>query len=394
MAYRKDVEGRKGPIGPDDGSWIVISTIAGHIVHAKGKDRRRFLDDAAKMAAELFTPEALAYGCTFDPPAVDRASSIAILRLLSERMEYAGSVNLATCLLDALAAVLPVDSLNSGRVLSQRARISLKAAKIDLALARFEHLRRKARKLESNELLVRAWVGRIGVAQVRGNQPEVRRLAGLVVDVSRRCGFERLEASGHHALAMVHSNRGETQDAIPHAWAAYRGRSGDARAQLEMLGNLGRLFLDAGQPSVARAAFVRVLAGTPPLNIGALALGGYALTSAMSGDRRAVNWAAAEASSLSNGSAMGYESATALLDCAIALDLIGDAPYASVLRARGSTIAQYAGYHELVFKADGEPARAVRPTQPPLTGRPTEIAREIDQLPEAVLPDHLELIPA
>src|SRR5437867_12080550 len=138
VAYRKDVEKRKGPVGKDDGSWIVISTIVGHIAYAVGKDRRRFLDDAASMATGLFDPASLAYGCALDPQRVDRRSSIAILRLLAERMESAGTLNLSMSLLEGMNAVLPVDSVNSGRVLAQRARIAWKLGKTDLALARYQ----------------------------------------------------------------------------------------------------------------------------------------------------------------------------------------------------------------------------------------------------------------
>jgi tetratricopeptide (TPR) repeat protein len=383
------VEKRKGPVGKDDGSWIVISTIVGHIAYAEGKDRRRFLDDAAKMAAELFDPAALAYGCAFDPPKVDRTSSIALLRLLAEKMEYAGTLNLATSLLEGLAGVLPVDSVNSGRVLAQRARLSWKMGKTDLALARYQHLRRKARKVKSNELLIRSWAGFVAIAQLRGNYPDVRHWSERVIALAKRCQYFRLASLGHHGMMMPCTRSGEISDAIVHGWAAFRAREGSSTGQIEVLNNIGQLFLEAGYPHVAQPAFTRVLAGNPSLHVAAAALGGYAQSSAALGDNRAVRWAASEAAALSDQPGIGYEAVATLLDCASALDAIGEVPYGSVLRARASTIAQYAGYHELVYR--GEAAPTVRPRHD-LTDLPELVAQGIAQLPEAVLPDHLELV--
>lgn len=395
VAYRKDVESRKSPIGADDGSWIVIATIVGHIAYAEGSERRRFLDDAAKMAAELFAPEALLVGCSYDPRPVDRRSSIAVLRLLAERMELLGAVNLSSSLLDSLASVLPIDSLNAGRVLSQRARIAWKLGKVDLATARYQHLRRKARKLESNELLVRSWAGFSGVAHMRGNYPDLRRWSQLIVDLAERCGYTRLSAVGHHGLAAVFAKDGDSHAAIPHAWAGYRARSGDEKGQLAMLNNIGQLFLEIGQPAVARTAFSRVLGSDPTLQTVAAALGGYASACAALDDRRAVTWAAGEAASLSNTIVRGsYELAAALIDCADALELIGDAPYALVLRARGSAVAQYAGYHELVFKTETAIRGSVSKDRVELQGLSVVVAEEIAKLPAVVLPDHLELVSA
>jgi len=268
------VEERKRPFGKDDGSWIIVSTIVSHIAYAQGKERRRFLDDAAKMAAELFDSAALAYGCAYDPPKVDRTSSIAVLRLLAEKMEYAGTLNLTASLLEGLAGVLPTDSVNSGRVLAQRARLSWKAGKTDLALARYQHLRRKAGRLENNELLIRAAAGLAAVAQLRGNYPEVRAWSRRVVTLADRCGYTRLAGLGHHGLMLGEVAAKRYNEAIPHAWAAYQCSEGDARGQVDSLNNLAQLFYDRGHPVIARETFIRVLGGQPSKNGAAGAVGG------------------------------------------------------------------------------------------------------------------------
>jgi hypothetical protein len=391
VAYRKDVEKRKGPVGKDDGSWIVVSTIVGHIAFARGKDRRRFLDDAAKMAGELFDPAALAYGCEFDPPKVDRASSIARLRLLAETMERAGTLNLATSLLEGLAAVLPTNSVNSCRVLAQRARLSWKMGKTDLAQARYQHLRRRAGQLKSNELLIRASAGFVALAQLRGNYPEVRSWSRRVVALAERCRYVRLASLGHHGLMLGEVAAKRYDQAIRHGWAAYQCREGDAYGQTESLNNIAQLFYDSGHPAIARDAFVRVLASRPAPSVGAAALGGYALSSAVLADERAVRWAAAEATSLSEILGHRLESVTSLVECAGALDMVGDQPYASVLRARASTMAQYAGFFELVYKVDEASRRVPSSVGGALRGAEIDVADEISSLPPVALPDRLEL---
>lgn len=385
------MEKRKGPVGKDDGSWIVVSTIVGHIAYAEGKDRRRFLDDAAKMAGELFDPAARAYGCAFDPPKVDRGSSIAVLRLLAEKMENVGTLNLATSLLEGLAGVLPIDSVNSGRVLAQRARLSWKLGKTDLALARYQHLRRKARKSKDNELLIRSWIGFSTLAQQRGNYPDVRVWSQRVVNLAEQCRYRRLASLGYQGLMLGAVAAQRFEEAIPHGWAAYQCREGDAYGQAETLNNIAQLFYLNGHPAIARDAFTRVLAARPALNVAAAALGGYALSSAVLADERAVRWAASEATGLSEVLGDKYESVTSLIECANALDMLGDQPYASVLRARASTMAQYGGFFELVYKAEESSQRVPSSVGGALRGAEIDVAEGISNLPPVALPDRLEL---
>jgi hypothetical protein len=394
MAYRKDMESRKSQeIGAQDGAWIVVATIVTQLQYCEPGERRVFLEDAAAIAEDLFTPEELAYGCAIDPPRVDRKSSIARLRLIAEQIEYAGALNLALCLLDGLSNVLPTDSVNAGRVLAQRARITWKMGKVDLAKARFEHLERRARKLRNNELLVRAWAGLLGMAQLRGNYPEMMIWSRRVSRRAARCGYRRLEAIGHHGLMVASAVGGKFDEAIVHGWTAYQLREGNKFGQFQILTDISRLFLDSGHPDVAREGFVRVLANSCDINTAVPALGGYAIASAQLADAQSVRWAAAEATEIMEGTHDRYEWASALLDCAQALDALGDYPYAAVLRARASAVAQYAGFHEFVHKAGTASSLPAEVKQRDAMQAATEaVADQLFQIPGASLPDHLELV--
>jgi hypothetical protein len=85
--------------------------------------------------------------------------------------------------------------------------------------------------------------------------------------------------------------------------------------------------------------------------------------------------------------------ASALLDCSIALELIDDPAYASVLRARASTIAQYNGFHELVLKLDAS-VEQPRTNPAPAWEPPAMVIADLEELPDAKLPEHLELVEA
>jgi hypothetical protein len=181
------------------------------------------------------------------------------------------------------------------------------------------------------------------------------------------------------------------EEAIPHAWAAFQCREGDVRGETESLNNIAQLFYEGGHHAIARDTFVRVLASHPAPHAAAAAVGGYALSSAVLGDERSVRWAAAEATCLSETLGHKYESVTSLIECATALDIVGDQPYASVLRARAATMAQYAGFFELVHKAD-ESARRVPPAaKGTFRGPAFEVASGLYGLPAVALPDSLEL---
>jgi len=389
-AYRKDLEAKKGPIGKDDGAWIAVATMLGQIAHARGTERRLILDEAGALVAGLFDESTLSYGCEFDPDRVDRRSPVARVRLLTERIEQQGVIRLADCMLAGLASNLPSASRNAGRVLAQRARIARKSGETDLAAARFERVLGLARRIGDKELKVRAWIGQSALAHVRGNFPEVRRLSQNAVDLAARCGYGRLESAGHQGILVAAAMAGDMSLAMAHGWKAYQLRRGSPSGEHEALTNVGRLLYDSGQPELAKRAYATVLASHPAVQIGAVALGGFALASAVLSDRRAVWWAAEEATRFSERSGFKYEAASTLLDCADALGRLEDEGHASVLRARASTIAQYAGFHELVHLAEVRASASPSKPTPVRYEPPQVLSEELSTLPTLDLPTRLE----
>ena len=87
-----------------------------------------------------------------------------------------------------------------------------------------------------------------------------------------------------------------------------------------------------------------------------------------------------------------YELADALLECAVALAMLGRADESDRYRAAGERIANESGFHELAFRAENlDRQRQVRGASRPasLTPQAAEVARELAALQPEQLPHHL-----
>jgi hypothetical protein len=91
-----------------------------------------------------------------------------------------------------------------------------------------------------------------------------------------------------------------------------------------------------------------------------------------------------------NGSSPPFETAQALIECGDALDILGEREYGSVLRARGSTIAQYHGYFELIHQAEMG-SKAKSPAAIALGPEAQRIATQVDALCPTDRPSRLIL---
>src|SRR5207244_185960 len=137
--------------------------------------------------------------------------------------------------------------------------VSWKLGEIDLAEARFKRLRHYAREVRSNELLVRSWVGLAQIAQIRGNYPRMGALSRRIVARGVSSGLTRLSAAGYQGLMMRAAQSGQFDLAVERGWAAYCAADGHRRTEQTTLGNIGHVFLEAGNAQVARSAFSALL---------------------------------------------------------------------------------------------------------------------------------------
>ncbi len=299
----------------------------------------------------------------FDPPFVNADRNIGILRLFIDRMEKAGGLNTAKATLDGLRAVTRLSVVDQGRLSVLAARLAWKMGDLDVAMDGYEMLEEVGEREKEPELVVWAWIGYSTLAQLRGNYPRVQECCERVVSLATAGGFIRLTAMGHHGLTVAAAMRRDFDLAIVHAWQHYVAVAGDFAAERNVLVNVGQLMLDAGQPRAAQAALSRVVALRPPRQVCLLATGGLAVACALSGDQTRVRWIAAEMRTQAKSVAFPYELATALFECATALQIIGDSPGARESNDDSQRIARKHGYHEIVLRSESLTERIERMTK-------------------------------
>lgn len=369
---------------------LFVATLVRHAVAASlsRKEQQRLLAYASRVARLGLGPKLIAAGCLYDRGAARSASDV--LRLMAERAEQAGLVNVAESIFESLASLSGLGNEVIGRVMADRARNSLKRGFVDLSDSQYRALLGAARHYRSLEMEARASIGLAALAQVRGNFPEMRRRALKGVRIALKCRLYRLAAGGEAGLGAQAATAGKFSEAVEHFWNGYKLARGDQRLEPELLTNVAQAFQDSNRPREARIAASAVLKSSPVLRIALPALGVFALSSGVLGDRAAVEWSAKQAVKLAR--VRGYARAVAgtLFDCAAAYDSVGQWAQSGVLERRAQAIALRHGFNDLTFRK----ATVSEPTRPTtLAGRAMAAASEVAKLESEPLLADLELAP-
>ena len=394
-AYREDSAARNGPFGPRDGSWIAIASLVERAARGIPGDRIKLLREAISLAVETIggavEVDRLA---TREWENHDRTESDALL-LIADQIHYSGANGLSAALLDCLA--LADDSISTvirGRILAKRARIDWKAGRIDQAIERCKYLDSIGRRSHSDELRARAAIGFVVINQMRGNYPEMTRCAKDAARYARRSQLRALRRDAHLGLMICGAVSRRLSDALVNGWAVYELSLGDAIEEAESLLNLAQALLDGGLAGQARAVFAALSARRLPPRLMLAALGGLALASATSGDEGAVHWAADKVVGIDRIVSPPFAFATALLECAVALQRVGARDRASRLRIDALRLAETHHFHEVSYRADDLDGQLLRPftgDNEPLTTRAAKVAAVLAQMEPERLPTRVTL---
>jgi tetratricopeptide (TPR) repeat protein len=379
-AYRI-VNGRSpAALACDDGTWLYVGSLLENAASLPGVERQPYLETAARTIRGVIGEELWRSGHRTDPPELRSDSSLeSRLRVFCEVIEDAGALEVSDAVLSAyLLAGANISALERGRIEAVRGRLAWKRGDLDGAEERYRHVAMTARRMRSDELRVRAWSGRAVVARLRGNYPASRRYGQHAIILAERSGWRRLASLAHHASMVAAAVRKEFDSAVEHGWQAYLNAEGDLTLESGALGNIGQLFLDAGHPSTAMAAFRAALVRHPSDRIVIPALGGLAVAAARLDLPMLVSTATNEILLRANSGATSYDIATAMLDLARAYMTLGDDTRAEEFRARAHALAVSRGFHEIVYYAK-ETSRAQRTTPPerPLTPRMESVAADV-----------------
>ncbi len=373
--------------------WVAVVAIIEHAGLVAAAARKRLLRRGGQLAVRAVGRRALDRFIAGEWRGSSRRQ-VAALVLLSERLVDAGAVALAAAGLDALS--FADDSLNvieRGRIMARRARASWMMGCIDEARHSYQRLDLIGRRSDEPELRVRAQIGYVALAQMRGNYPEMQKYARRAARIADRAGLHRLARQARNGLLIAASMRRQFDEALALGWLVYRASAGDSVGESETLQNIGQTLTLAGHVAAARAAFAAVVARELPTRVMLPALGGLALACAAVGDAASVRWAAREVKRCPQASAPRYALASALLECATALAAVGRVDEGRPHRIAALQLARAHGFFEIAYRAEEleSSAQFREPAVPvPLATRATSIAQRMSVLEPRRLPRHVE----
>ncbi len=392
-AYRKDTRGREqDPFSPHDGVWISVATMLQHAARTP-EERGPLAQAALALARRVVGP---AQPATDGAPeaANDTDDSVTILALANQ-IEAAGAIDLASSMLESFTAAVDVPLIDVGRVLARRARLLMKAGRLDASVVLCKQLARTGRQLESAELLARARIALGAIAQVNGDYDALARLSASAARLASKHHDRRLTMDAHNGLFIAAAMKGRLDQALAFGWKAFRLAATDAAETSETLTNLGQLLLDAGHAEAGRAAFMLVLSSHPVARIGLGALGGFAVASAHLGDERAVRWAIAETErEATTHAGLAVSVASAFLELATALTVMGDRRAALNYQNLANTIGLRHGFHAIAQTIPSNTAAHDRVEPRLLSSGSARIVRALVGLCPNELPPHVSFVSA
>lgn len=355
-AYRADISSRGNAFGPRDDEWLAIASLISQAHLVPDQDRQILLDHAVDFAERLLGADVVRRAADFEwgqPGDVDRMRSESIL-ILAEEIYQLGALHLARAVIDALLEVdSSLDVVHRGRILAKRARSDWRLGRMEEAADQYRMVARLGREARSAELRIRAWIGYSTLAQQRGNYPQQRRYARRAAALADRLGLRNLSRLGHLGLMVSAGIQHRYEEAFQHAQIAYQHSLGNAIREGEILQNLGQLLVEMGDLGEAERLFAAVLSRPLPVRIILPALGGLAATAASRGDAARVAWVSAELKQLRQVTFIPrIELALAFLEAAPALALVGQSDSAERALEEAVRIAESAGYHEIIIKAE------------------------------------------
>jgi tetratricopeptide (TPR) repeat protein len=374
----------------------MVATLLEQAALLHGPGRAELVRDSIELAEQSLGERELTRAVVNYWGGGDRGSYEAVL-ILAQHADEAGALHLARAMLDALLEA--DDSLTlvqQGRIIARRARVDGKLGDIDTAVDQYKRVAKMGTQTGSAELKALAFVGLGALAQMRGNYPQLERFARRAAHIADRHELRALSRHAHNGAMIAAGARHDFATALKHAAAVYGRANGDAIEDAETLQNIGQLLLEAGHSEPAAAAFMRLVSLPLPARILLPALGGLALASSRS---RAVDrtiWAAREVQRLHDSTVPRFPLASALLECAQSLALVGEVARSRTCIRVAVDLAERHGFFEVSVKAERMTIGAIEsaPERQPLGKPGSRLARELVDTQPAGLPERAMLVAA
>lgn len=212
-------------------------------------------------------------------------------------------------------------------------------------------------------VLSRSYIGRGVIDRVRGNYPRSRVFFERALELAETVQARDLLRLAHQGLTICHAVTRNFDRGLQHGWATLQMADGDARREVEALGNLAQLCLDAGYPAAALRGYAAILGRAVSPRVVLSALGGAAIAAAQAREPGVLERAAAEITARASTSGLPYENAQALYQLAVAYAALGDTGLRDEFLRRARKLAKARGFFELLHKT--EAALAEKAAKPP-----------------------------
>lgn len=392
-AYRRDRRDEAQPFGDNDNAWLAVATMLEQAALFPGRDRPAKLRAVLRFARSAVDRNVMRRLQFREWQRVGLAKTDPVVGIADEAHD-AGAFHLAAHILDSVLVVADaLTTLQRGRIIDRRARAVAKLGHTNASADQYRLLLRLGTTSRVPELRARAFLGQAALAQMRGNYPEVVRLATKASILADRYRLAVVSRHAHGGLMIAAAVGGRFDQALAEGWLVYRASRGEPREEAEILQNLAQALFDAGHAHEAGAGFAAVACRDLPARFILPALGGLARAAAVLGDASTVRWSSREIDRLARSSAPKYSLASALLESAQALAAAGE-PAAATRRARAAAdLARAHGFHEIEYKADSlqfSDASREHPNPETLGPKAAAVARNVAQLAPKRLPDHLK----
>ncbi len=325
------------------------------------------------LGIRILAQEDRGLGGVVDATVASAPEVVRLLREVADAAEDGGALRLADTLMLLAYREFGVEAgvLEQGRVVAQRARIARKLGDREAAEALYDEVRVWGGGLA--ELQARADIGNAMLARERGNIPAMRAHFTSALDNARACESNELIAMAHHGMMLAAATAKRYDEALLHAWAAFRDVRGDAVREGEALLNVAQAAFDLGHPDVALHTFALALARALPKRLELPALGGAARAAASIGDDDTLRRIVRRADRVVGGDDFKYDAVAALAEIAKSVALMGHSD-AEERRLAVLHAATRAGFHEIAFGLELErPKTAERRS----TARAPETVRQV-----------------
>lgn len=287
-------------------------------------------------------------GSTVHPQVLSEA-----VRSAADIAEDGGALRLANALLHLASQELGAEAgaVEQGRILAQRGRVARKSGDTEAAASLYAHALDIAQQEQSDELRARGEIGLGMLAWNRGNMPATRIHFTTALDAATRAGAQEQASMAHHGLMLVAAANDAFDDAVVHAWAAFRDIAGNRTREGEALLNVAQAILLYGEARVALGAFAAALSRRLPTRLELPALGGAAVAAATLGNGEMVHRLVARIDAVGGTGDFTFERTSALADAVSALTLLND-PSADARRAAVLRAALAAKFHEIAYRME------------------------------------------